>query len=213
MKKIINKVSAFLDRYEIINFGKNNKTFIFLILCMIFGMVLGAVSVGTISMEIIHKLDFLFLNDFKERIQSSGFDIFISSFSSLVIFAIIIEMCALSFWGSAFIPFINFFRGLGLGITSGYLYLIYGLKGIAFYILILLPGIFISSIGMIIFSAESMKFSVKFAGKILPSGNCDSLWDELKKHMKSCGYCMVILLVSSLIDMGFMAMFSRFFEF
>ena len=77
MKKIINKVSAFLDRYEIINFGKNNKTFIFLILCMIFGMVLGAVSVGTISMEIIHKLDFLFLNDFKERVQSSGFDIFI----------------------------------------------------------------------------------------------------------------------------------------
>ncbi len=213
MKKIVHKISTFLDKYEIITFGKNNRIFIFLILCMISGMIIGSVSMGTVSMELMHKLDFLFLNDFKERVRSSGLDIFISSFSSVVIFAVVIEMCALSFWGSLVIPFVNFFRGLGLGIASGYLYLIYGLKGIAFYILILLPGIFISSIGLILFSSESIKFSVKFAKKILPKGNSESLWEELKKHMHSSGYAILILLISSVIDMGFMAMFSRFFEF
>lgn len=213
MKKMLKKISTFLNKYEVINFGKNNKVFIFLVCCMISGMVLGAVSVGTINMEIVHKMDFLFLNDFKERIKSNGTDIFVSSFSSIVIFAIVTEMCALSFWGSAVIPLVNFFRGLGLGITSGYLYLIYGLKGIAFYILILLPGIFVSSIGLILFSAESTKFSVKFAKMILPRETSESLWDELKNHIKSCGYCMIILLISSLIDLMFMEMFSKFFEF
>ncbi len=213
MKRIIHKISLFLDKYEIVSIGRNNKIFIFLILCMISGMILGSISVGTISMEIIHKLDFLFLNDFKERINSSGLDIFISSFSSLAVFAVVTEMCALSFWGSAVIPLINFFRGLGFGITSGYLYLIYGLKGIAFYILILLPGIFISSIGFILFSVEGIKFSIKFARKILPKGSSDELWEEFKKNIRNSGYSMIILLVSSIIDTGFMAMFSRFFEF
>jgi hypothetical protein len=91
--------------------------------------------------------------------------------------------------------------------------MIYGLKGIAFYILILLPGIFVSSIGIIIFAAESFKFSCKFAKKILPKSGGESVWCEFKNYIHKIGCAFVILLVSSLLDVGFMAMFSRFFEF
>ncbi len=214
MKQTLNKVMSFLDKYELINLGKNNKVLIFLIVCIITGMILGSSSVGYINMEVLHKLDFLFLNDFKERLNQSGLDIFVSSFSSLFIYMLFIEMAALSFWGVVAIPLLIVFKGLGLGLAAGYLYLIYGLKGIAFYILILLPGIFISSVGIVLFSVGAFKFSGKFAKKILPaSHNNERLWNVFKVHIRKSGYSLILLAFSSVVDMSFMAMFSKFFEF
>ena len=213
MKRALSKLLSFLDKYELINIGKNNKVLIFLIICTIMGMIAGSVSIGYINMEALHKLDFLFLNDFKERISQSGVDIFISSFSSLFIFVLIIEGTALSFWGTVLIPFLVAFKGLGLGLTAGYLYLIYGLKGIAFYILILLPGIFISSIGIVLFSVGALKFSGKFAKKVLPGADNERLWDCFKLHIRNSGRNLIILVLAALADMSFMAMFSSFFEF
>lgn len=213
MKQTLNKVLSFLDRYEIISIGKNNKVLIFLIICVMTGMMAGSLSIGYINMEALHKLDFLFLNDFKERISQSGIDIFISSFSSLVIFILLIEIAALSFWGTILIPFLVAFKGFGLGLTAGYLYFIYGLKGIAFYILILLPGIFISSIGIVLFSVGALKFSGKFAKKVLPGADNERLWNLFKLHIRKSGHSLIILVLAALADMSFMAMFSSFFEF
>ena len=129
-------------------------------------MTLGAIAVGNVNMEFLHKLDFLFLNDFKSRIESSWTEIFITSFVSAFIFALILEFTALSFWGVAIIPLIILIKSFGIGISAGYLYFIYGLKGIAFYTLILLPGIFISLIGFIFISCSAMDISYKFLKNI-----------------------------------------------
>ena len=209
MGKFIN----FLDRYDIINFSKNYRTIIFLSILLLLGMVLGTISISAVNMDFIYKVDFLFLNDFKERIASSNLEIFASSLLSLSFFSLLIEFVTLSFFGALLIPVLIAFKGLGIGMTAGYLYLIYGLKGIAFYILILLPGIFVSSIGLIIFAAESFKFSCKFAKKIFPKSDGISIWNEFKNYIHKIGCAFVILLFSSLLDVGFMAMFSRFFEF
>ncbi len=212
-KRFFKRVVEFSDRYEITNFGKNHRTIVFLSILMAAGIVLGTIAVGTVSMDFIYKIDFLFLNDFSARISSTHLEIFISSLLSLFAFSLIIEFSTLSFFGALLIPVIIIFKGLGIGITAGYLYMIYGLKGIAFYILILLPGIFISSIGIIIFAAESFKFSCKFAKKILPKSDGESVWCEFKNYIHKIGCAFIVLLFSSLIDVGFMAMFSRFFEF
>ena len=209
MGKFIN----FLDRYDIINFSKNYRTIIFLSILLLLGMVLGTISISAVNMDFIYKVDFMFLNDFKERIASSNLEIFTSSLLSLSFFSLLIEFVTLSFFGALLIPVLIAFKGLGIGMTAGYLYLIYGLKGIAFYILILLPGIFVSSIGLIIFAAESFKFSCKFAKKIFPKSDGISIWNEFKNYIHKIGCAFVILLFSSLLDVGFMAMFSRFFEF
>ena len=207
------KFINFLDRYDIINFSKNYRTIIFLSILLLLGMVLGTISISAVNMDFIYKVDFLFLNDFKERIASSNLEIFTSSLLSLSFFSLLIEFVTLSFFGALLIPVLIAFKGLGIGMTAGYLYLIYGLKGIAFYILILLPGIFVSSIGLIIFAAESFKFSCKFAKKIFPKSDGISIWNEFKNYIHKIGCAFVILLFSSLLDVGFMAMFSRFFEF
>ena len=213
MNKILNKIKLFLDDYDIINLGKNNKLLIFLSLTLFAGMVFGSLSVNSLSMEVVHKLDFLFSSDFQERINQSSLDVFVSSLSTSAFFILGMEIVALSFWGAALVPSVLFFKGLGLGLTAGYLYSIYGLKGVAFYILILLPGIFISSVGLVLFSVDAVKFSCKFAGKILPKAALNRLWDDFIPHIKKAGYCLVGLSFAALIDTAFMAMFSRFFEF
>ena len=213
MKKVIGSTISFLKKYEILNIDPSIRSLLFLATFMIIGMICGTLIVPSLNMESLYKLDFLFLSDFKQRLEQSNIQVFMSSFYALSLFALFIELSALSCWGIIVIPAILTFKGLGLGLTAGYLYLIYGLKGIAFYILILLPGIFVSSIGLTLFSLGSMKFSFKLLKTIFHKKNSAVLLLNIKEHFKASSYCLVVLGISSLIDVGFMAMFSKFFNF
>lgn len=213
MKQAICNAKSFLKINNVLNLSVKNKSLIFVFLCLISGMIFGSLSVSSLNMESLHAIDFLFLNDFQERIIQSGFEIFISSFFILSLFSLFIELSALSCWGVIFIPLIIAVRGLSLGLSAGYLYSIYGLKGIAFYILILLPGIFVSSLGLTVFSAESIKFSSKLLKVVFPKAAEEKLWDSFKYYIKKSGYCLILMGISSLIDLCFMSMFSKFFNF
>lgn len=213
MKQAINNAKNLLQKYDFIKIGKNKKTILFLFFCLILGMILGTLSVSSLNMDYISKIDLLFINDFKERMAESNIQIFTSSFSVLSIFAVALELSALSCWGMALIPAIVAFKGLSLGLTAGYLYLVYGLKGIAFYLLILLPGIFISCVGITLFAAGCMKFSFNLSKLLLAKYQQESILDSLKNHLRKSGYCLIVLAMSSIIDVCFMIMFSRFFSF
>ncbi len=213
MKTFINKFKNINRNKEITYFFKNNKLLIFLSVALISGMIFGALGIKFIKLDTIKKLDFLFATDFSERNSQPKVYTFIASFSSSYIFTLLILIMSLSFFGSITIPIIIFFRGVGLGITSGYLYLIYGLKGIAYHILILLPGIFISSIAILLISSHAIKFSIKFASKITPKPTEDRLWSKLTEYFKKCSYLSIILIFSSVIDMIEMILFSKFFNF
>ncbi len=213
MQKIISKFTSTLKKYEILEASKNNKVLILMVLMLITGMILGSLSTGYINMEYLHKIDFIFINNFKEKIYQSFLGIFASSSSQMLILTIILEFFALSFWGPLLIPFTVLFRGLALGLCAGYLYLIYGLKGIAFYLLIMLPGIFISSIGLLLFSSQTFKFSAKFAKSLFSKEVHQELLHVFKSHIKNSRLSFVLFLVSALADVCFTAMFVKFFDF
>lgn len=213
MKKLYLKITSFLEKYEFISIRKNNGTLIFMSACIILGITLGCCAVRIFNMEVFHRFDFLFLDDFKVRMAQSASEIFASSYSSSFLFIIIMELFAASFWGVALIPAAVMFRGFGMGVAAGYLYFIYGLKGIAFYILILLPGMFVSSVGMVLCASCAFGFSKKYAKKLLPKAGEERLWTLFKSQIKKSGYCMIVFAFSAFLDMAFMMMFSRFFDF
>lgn len=213
MKTFINKFKCINKNKEITYFLKNNKLLIFLSIILILGMVFGSLGIKFIKLDTIKKLDFLFATDFSERNSQPKVYTFIASFSSSYMFTLLILIMSLSFFGSVTIPIIIFFRGIGLGITSGYLYLIYGLKGIAYHILMLLPGVFISSVAILLISSYAIKFSIQFASKITPKPTEDRLWSKLIEYLKKCSYLSIILIFSSIIDMIEMMLFSKFFNF
>ena len=70
MQKIISKFTSTLKKYEILETGKSNGVSILMSAMLIAGMILGSLSTGYMNMEYIHKIDFMFLNSFKEKILS-----------------------------------------------------------------------------------------------------------------------------------------------
>ena len=214
MKKLLFKAKSFMSENDILHFGKNNKALIFMFICFLVGTILGSMSAGYINLETLDILNSIFLSDFKQRIMQNGIEVFVSSLSLYFLFALILELSALAVWGVVSIPLTICFKGLGIGLSGGYLYMIYGLKGIAFYILILVPGIVISSIAFIFFAATAFKNSAAIAKRIIPKfgGNLNE-WNAIKLNVKRFGYCTLVLCFSSFVDMCFMMMFSAFFNF
>lgn len=213
MKKLLFKTKKFLSENDIYNFGKNNKILLLMFFCLILGMIVGSISAGCINFETLDRLNSVFLTDFKQRMSQSGAEVFVSSLSLYFVFAIIMEFSAFAAWGTAFVPLLLVFKGMGMGLSGGYLYLVYGLKGIAFYILILVPGIFVSSIAFAFFGVSAFKSSVAISKKILPKPSDDMLWPYVKSNVKKLGHCTLLLCFSAFLDMAFMMMFSSFFEF
>ena len=213
MKKLLFKTKNFLAENDICNFGKNNKILLLMFFCLIVGMTIGSVSAGCINFETLDRLNAVFLTDFKQRISQSGTEIFVSSLSLYFIFALILELSAFAAWGIISAPLLLIFKGIGMGLSGGYLYLVYGLKGIAFYILILVPGIFVSSIAFAFFAVSAFKNSLAISKKILPKPSETVLWPYVKSNIKKLGYCTLLLCFSAFLDMAFMMMFSGFFEF
>ena len=210
MKNIYFKVKKIINRGML----EGNSAFLLLLtLIMLIGMIFGALSLNHINLDTIKKLDILFLSDFDNRSNQSVLYTFISSFSSLFLFWLTLIISTLSFLGAIIVIFILIFRGWGLGITSGYLYSIYGLKGVAFYILVLLPGTFISSLAFILMSSNSIKFSLRVSKKFLPHPGEELLYDGMVIYIKKSAYMLGIFMISSIVDVIFIKIFSNLFIF
>jgi stage II sporulation protein M len=119
-----------------------NWDLVVLSLLLLAGLAVGAVFARNSGADLLERLDFLFAGNFKARATASFLSIFSASFASAFLFIFACFLCGLSMWGIFFIPFILFFRGLGLGLTSGYLYAVYGGIGILFNLVVILPGAF-----------------------------------------------------------------------
>ena len=214
MKRIIfSKLKEHKSGNTVIKLIKQNKAAVFFIFFLLLGMIFGTLCVGMAEDNIIENLDFLFASNFKIRSEQSLFEIFSTSLTSSFIFVIIMLLLGLSIWGSLTVPAIVFFRGLGLGLTAGFLYSHYGAKGFLYHLVVLLPGVLISSIAIVLQAKESASFSIKLASKILPKGSLDKLWNKFKLYLLRTGYVFIILVISSVADMLFTMLFSRYFNF
>ena len=213
MKKLLSTTKKFLSENDIYNFGKNNRILLLMFLCLIIGMTIGSISAGCINFETLDRLNSVFLTDFKQRIAQTGTEVFVSSLSLYFIFALVLELSAFAAWGIVSVPLLLVFKGIGMGLSGGSLYLVYGLKGIAFYILILVPGIFVSSIAFAFFGVSAFKSSFAISKKLLLKPSDSVLRPYVKSNVKKLGYCTLLLCFSAFLDMAFMMMFSVFFEF
>lgn len=199
--------------HNIFKFMKTNGLIAFFTIIVISGMILGGILVNLVNINTIKKLDVLFSSDFDNRIAQPLWYTFVSSLSSSFLFWIIMIAVSAALLGPILVPIILIFKSIGLGLTAGYLYLIYSLKGVAFYILVLLPGFFISSIGFIFMAVYSAKFSVKVSSKFLPNSQEERLWPDLVKYLRESGSVLIILVFASIVDMVFMSIFSKLFSF
>ena len=211
MKRIsFNKIN---DR-EIFDLVSQHRLFTIMAAFLIFGMVLGSVSMKSMNADSLSDMTSLFLNSLKIRGESQFFMIFVKSVSSYFLFAVIAFALGLSVWGFVITFALMIFRGFGLGVSVGFLFFTYGFKGILFYTLILLPGIFVSSMALILMSRAAFDVSYTlFRTTVLKKENNELLGNNFKKYIKKSGLVLTLIIVAAILDLLGYIMFSGLFSF
>ena len=180
---------------------------------LITGMIFGAIFAKNAGFPALSKLDFLFYSNFKTRAVQPFFSVFSASFASSFLFILFCFLCGLSMWGMFMIPVVLFFRGFGLGLTSGYLYAAYGSSGILFNLSVILPGAFVCCLAILLAAREGTRFSRRIAscGTSSQSGTISRV--NIKLYLLRFGAILGIAFLAALIDLFFSRCFAGMFSF
>lgn len=199
------------DIYNKLDIIKNNAVLFLLCIMFLLGIFVGAVSTKSIDADMLSLLDFLFLTNFNTRIEQSLIYTFSATLSSAFIFLLAVLLLGLTLWGFLIIPIISFFRGYGLGLSLGYIYGIYKIKGILFNVLVMLPGAIIISAAIILFSKLSISFSFKLSRGAFVRKSVSQVF--MKNYLIRFAFFLIAIAVGSAVDMIFTAVFSGLFSF
>lgn len=194
---------TYLKRYGVI---------IFYVLCFASGMLFGTVSVGRVGENLMNSLDFLFTTNLSARLSQPMYMTFVSGLSSNFLFFLAAFLLGLSLWGMAPLFFMPLFKGFGTGLSAGYLLLNFGLKGIGFYLLVILPGTFLFTFSLVMISAESHKMSFRLMHFFLfDKAPKSALMLYLRSYLLRSFFLFVLTVVSALCDMLLWGFFAKMF--
>ena len=190
-------------------FVTNNKLFIVLSIVLLVGVFCGSILVKFFDKNTFSLIGTLLVQDLIERGSESFLNIFIASISAVSIFILPAFLMGLSAWGYLLAPLVPFTRGLCIGLASGYIYLSYGLKGMGFYALVFLPGIFTSVFAVLLVTQEAILFSKHYVSMIF-SKNV-TFGNPTKRYILKISLALFLVIVSGGVDVFFSLIFSNLF--
>ena len=176
------------------------------------GVVWGAVTSVKASEDFLLDMDFLFTTNLQSRLSVGVVSSFAAHFASNFIFFVLAVLCGLSTWGTGALPFVVAFKGFGTGLSAAFLISTYGLKGLGFYLVVVLPGTFIFSLALMFLCSESAKVSARIA-RYLFKGKDSSvpLSAFVKSYLLRCAYFLLLSAAGALCDMFFWSFVSKLF--
>lgn len=124
-----------------------------------FGIVIGSLIIAKTTSELNSSIDTLYNNFISSIKEKTFFTIFCDTFFTSMIYIFLFFIMGTNALGIPFVYFLTCIKGIGNGIISGYLYSIYGLKGVGFSTLVLFPYAIISGIIIIMMGDSSLKLS------------------------------------------------------
>lgn len=196
-------VTVFLKRYGAISL------FVFVYAC---GLLMGSLSAKGADSKLLDGLNFLFTTNLSARMDQPVFSTFATSFASDFLFLLFVFLCGLSPWGMAVTLVAPAFKGFGVGLSAGYLFITYGLKGVGFYLLVILAGTFIFSFALIIECIQANELSCRIAKTVFFSGeNMQPVSAYVQRFLLRSFYMLLITAVAALTDMLLWTGFSGLF--
>ncbi|WMJ23127.1 stage II sporulation protein M [Paludicola sp. MB14-C6] len=192
--------------------GKNNYIFLAIILLFIVGMIYGTLLIKSQSGSLLKQLNIITKEYVGSHRTQSIISLMINSFLSSALFLVIPYLLGYSAIGQAGTLFVPLFKGLGLGATLGNLYLTYGLKGIGYSALIIVPQTAIALFAIIIGCRESIKLSNMFFISILPDREKMVTSSTVKMYNIKFLILLSFIVLSALVDATFVALFSGIFQ-
>lgn len=179
---------------------KNNILMIGMALLILAGMAFGAFLARDPDCLSYQGVSFIIKEYAVQRGELTFWQNFVSSLEGIFPFFLSLFFGGLFLLGAVCIPFIMFFRGLGLGLVMGYLYGTFGWEGVGYSVCLLLPYCFLTSVALLFVAREGIRFSFRMAGQMLPSGKPASLWPAFRLFCVRSLMLAVLILIASFLD-------------
>lgn len=201
-----------LKRFRLLEFINLNK--FILILCSLFvtGIILG--SAVFFKNEFLSDLvKILFDKAILIHTQNKFFKKLFSCFLRYFIVLILYFISGTSMLGIAVIPFLTLWQGVFTGNLIAQFYNLYGLNGIAFNAIIVIPPLSVFIVCCFFAAKHSIDFSLCMAKLTMPKSRPISLYLTFKNF---CGKYLIFLGVSficTLIEIILNLLFLKFFNF
>lgn len=188
-----------------------NNSLIFMVFCLILGFLAGVLIfktkntvAGYYSKEFIalyNKLNLGFLAViFNSILEQLPFATAIFLSGTCMVGAILVPS-ALAIWGAVY------------GMAFAYTYFTYGLMGVVFSLLILIPALVIASIGMILSAREAVGFSLSLARLAFPETKKPRIEQDFKLYCMRQIFVLIFFVTSSFVRALMSVSFIRFFNF
>lgn len=174
------------------------------------GIIVGAAAINSNSI-IIDKIAEITESYSFIKSQQGGVENFCNSLSVSTIWSMLSIFLGFSLLGYPLIMWLPFFRGMGLGIVSGYLYSIFKMTGLGYCVLTIYPGAIVSTFAFILACNDSCEYAKNaFAKAVRGRGQFEK--DETKIYLIRQMIFFGICAVSAIIDALFSMAFSGFFK-
>jgi hypothetical protein len=207
-----NKSSKLLkdNKTTILEAVNQNNSLIFMAFCFLLGFFAGVLIFKTKNVvDGYYSKEFIKLySELKGGFLSSV----IHSFLYQLPFAAAIFLSGTCMVGAVLVPSVAAVRGATYGMIMAYLYFKYGLVGIVFNLLILIPSAVISAIAIILSSREALGFSLSLARLAFPETKKPHIEQDFKLYCIRQLFVMLFFLTSALVEGLMSASFISFFN-
>lgn len=185
-----NRVSQIPIRREILMFS----------ILLLSGLLIGVLVAKNGNDSILAQVSKMFDSFYSVRENQSICSSVINSLKVSCAFWLINLLFGLCIIGVPFITVTPVIRGLGIGLVTGYIYSIYGIKGIGYCFLIIFPGALISFIALIYAVSDSFKMSLYTLGACVNSGSPKGGTEKIKIFAVRQMFYLILFAVSAFID-------------
>ena len=188
-----------------------NSRLIVLVLLFAGGIVAGSLVVKK-DVGLIAETEELLMDYAMKKAGQGVFQNFKCSFLTNIVFISVTVFSAFSLIGYPLILIVPFFKGLGMGLVSGYLYSAYKFMGLGYTLLMIYPGAIFSVIGLLIICNDCCEYSKNAYNKaILGRGHFEK--NETKYFMLRQLVFITLSVIGAIIDGLCTELFSGFFNF
>lgn len=176
-----------------------------------FGVLAGSFYIIGSETSMTDSLGVFLRNSIMSRIQGSGFSVFVASMASSFLFLTAVFFIGMTMWGRGAEPLFPLLRGIGIGMTAGYLYS--GIeKGIGCYLLMILPGAALHAAAVINASVEGMRYSSRLNRFCKAANPIRCVPPSVPFYAARIGTFAICDLIGALIDAVSVMLFSGLFQ-
>lgn len=200
-----------VGNFRLADFLGRNNILLFLTGILVIGILSGCLVFG--NLDAVNDLAENWFDAFINCRNKSGFlNIFLSVFWSLVPFHLICFFCGTSVVGSVVTPCVVAVKGFFIGLLSSFVFVQYGLLGVAFNGLIIIPAGTVSAVSFLLCAKEAMRFSAMLFSFSLPSSNSGHFYTDFKNYLVKNLLFLALLILSALLDTAVSSAALKLFE-